>query len=119
MPITAEDVREIALSLPDSSEKLSWGMPTFRVAGKVFAALGEDDTTVGFKCPREERAELIAAEPAKFFLRAGHDDNYAWLRARLAALDDRAELRAILADAWRQAAPKRLAEAHPNLGTPA
>ncbi|MEV8531816.1 MmcQ/YjbR family DNA-binding protein [Streptomyces sp. NPDC051211] len=116
MPVTAEDVRVIALSLPGSSEQLAWGMPTFRVGGKMFAALGDDDTTVGVKCPKEDRAELIAAEPDKFFLREGHDDNYAWLRVRLTAVEGTAELRAILADAWHQAAPKRLAQAHPELG---
>ncbi|WP_327303224.1 MmcQ/YjbR family DNA-binding protein [Streptomyces sp. NBC_01298] len=121
MATTAEDVREIALSFPESSEKLAWGMPTFRVggangkSGKIFVALGDDDTSIGVKCPREDRAELIAAEPEKFFLRPGHDDNYDWLRVRLAAVEDAAELRSILTDSWRQAAPKRLAAAHPEL----
>ncbi|MFF0739812.1 MmcQ/YjbR family DNA-binding protein [Streptomyces sp. NPDC004111] len=115
---TSEDVRRVALALPDTTEKLAWGQPTFRVAGKVFAALGDDDSTVAFKCPKEERAELIAAEPQKFFLRAGHDDNYNWLRARLAAVEDEEELRAILLDSWRQAAPRRLLAAHPDLAAP-
>lgn len=125
MATTAEDVRKIALSLPDSSEKLAWGMPTFRVgggasgkSGKIFAALADDDTSIGVKCPQEDRAELIAAEPEKFFIRPGHDDNYAWLRVRLAAVEDAAELRSILTDSWRQAAPKRLAAAHPELDRP-
>ncbi|MGW4689383.1 MmcQ/YjbR family DNA-binding protein [Streptomyces sp. NPDC004244] len=115
MAVTAEDVRTTALSLPDSSEKLSWGMPTFRVGSRIFAALGDDDTTMGVKCPKEDRAELIAAEPDTFFIRTGHDDDHSWLRVRLGALEDRAELRAILVDSWRQAAPTRLAEAHPDL----
>ncbi|MGW1770869.1 MmcQ/YjbR family DNA-binding protein [Streptomyces sp. NPDC002104] len=122
MATTAEDVRAIALSLPDSSEKLAWGMPTFRVggaasgkSGKIFAALGDDDTSIGVKCPREDRAELLAAEPEKFFIRPGHDDTYAWIRVRLAAVEDTVELRSILTDSWRQAAPKRLAAAHPEL----
>ncbi|MCX5010633.1 MmcQ/YjbR family DNA-binding protein [Streptomyces sp. NBC_00555] len=115
MGTTAQDVRTIALSLPDSSEKQAWGMPTFRVGGKIFAALGEDDTSIGVKCPKEDRAELIAAEPEKFFIREGHDDNYAWLRVRLEAVEDGAELRSILIDSWIQAAPKRLAAAHPEL----
>lgn len=128
MATTAEDVRKIALSLPDSSEKLAWGMPTFRVGGgangksgkggKIFAALADDDTSIGVKCPQEDRAELIAAEPEKFFIRPGHDDNYAWLRVRLAAVEDTVELRSILTDSWRQAAPKRLAAAHPELDRP-
>ncbi|MFJ6852173.1 MmcQ/YjbR family DNA-binding protein [Streptomyces sp. NPDC091271] len=118
MTITADDVRAIALSLPDTAEKPAWGRPTFRVAGKIFAALGDDDATMGVKCPVEDRAGLLAAEPAKFFVREGHDDKYAWLRVRLAALDDVAELTAILADSWRLAAPRRLAAEHPELGLP-
>ncbi|WP_406864204.1 MmcQ/YjbR family DNA-binding protein [Streptomyces sp. HUAS MG47] len=117
---TADDVRRIALSLPEAVEKPAWGMPTFRVGagGKIFASLDDDDLAMGVKCPQEDRAELISAEPAKFFLREGHDDGYAWVRVRLAALEDDDELRAILADSWRQAAPRRLADRHPDVGVP-
>ncbi|WKX69419.1 MmcQ/YjbR family DNA-binding protein [Streptomyces sp. XD-27] len=111
---TAEDVRTIALALPETEEKLAWGIPTFRVKGKIFASLADDDASVGVKCPVEERAELIASEPEKFFIRPGHDDAFAWVRVRLAALDDTAELRDILHDSWRQAAPRKLAEAFPG-----
>ncbi|MGH3326076.1 MAG: MmcQ/YjbR family DNA-binding protein, partial [Streptomyces sp.] len=106
--VSADDVRTEALALPGTAEKLAWGQPTFRVAGKLFVSLGDDDTTIGVKCPREERGELIEAEPEKFFVVPGHDDNYNFLRVRLAALEDVGELRAILLDSWRQAAPKRL-----------
>ncbi|MET8725904.1 MmcQ/YjbR family DNA-binding protein [Streptomyces parvus] len=116
--ITAADVRSAALSLPDTTEKLAWGQPTFRVAGKIFASLGDDEASMGVKCPREDRAELIAAEPEKFFIREGHDDHYAWMRVRLAALEDRGELTAILVDSWRQVAPRRLAAAHPEPAAP-
>lgn len=108
--VTAEDVRAVALGLPETTEKLAWGQPTFRVAGKMFASLGDDDTTIGVKCPKEERDELIAAEPEKFFIKRGHDDNYNFVRVRLSALDDTAELRDVLLDSWRQAAPRRLTE---------
>ncbi|MGW2483712.1 MmcQ/YjbR family DNA-binding protein [Streptomyces sp. NPDC001571] len=113
---TAEDVRRIALGLPEATEKPAWGKPTFRVAGKIFASLGDDDAWMGVKCPKGDRDELIAAEPDKFFLREGHDDNYAWLRVRLAALTGDDELSAILVDSWRQAAPRRLLDAHPAPG---
>ncbi|EGX59827.1 hypothetical protein SZN_10463 [Streptomyces zinciresistens K42] len=111
----AEDVRRIALSLPDSSEKIAWNMPTFRVAGKMFATLPEEETSLAVRCPKEERGELVLAEPEKFWI-AGHEAQFAWVRARLAALEDEAELRDILADSWRQAAPPRLLDAHPELG---
>jgi len=114
----AEDVRRIALSLPDTTEKTAWNMPTFRVAGKMFATLPEEETSMAVRCPKEERDELVLAEPEKFWI-ADHEAQFAWVRVRLAALDDEAELRDILTDSWRQAAPPRLLDAHPELGAPA
>ncbi|GAA4812786.1 MmcQ/YjbR family DNA-binding protein [Streptomyces ziwulingensis] len=116
MPV-AEDVRQIALSLPDTTEKISWSMPTFRVAGKMFATLPEDETSLAVRCPKEERDELVLAEPEKFWI-ADHEAQFAWVRARLAALDGEGELRDILADSWRQAASPRLLETYPRLGLP-
>lgn len=113
----AEDVRRIALSLPDTTEKIAWSMPTFRVAGKMFATLPEDETSIAVRCPKEERDELVLAEPDKFWI-ADHEAQFAWVRAWLSALDDEDELRDILADSWRQAAPSSLLEAHPELGPP-
>ncbi|MET9297428.1 MmcQ/YjbR family DNA-binding protein [Streptomyces sp. NPDC003077] len=112
---TADDVRALALGLPETSEKLTWGVPTFRVGGRIFASLAEDDASMGFLCPKEDRAELIEAEPDKFFIRPGHDDRSAWLRVRLAALEDADELRAILLDAWRLRAPTGVVKAHPEV----
>jgi hypothetical protein len=113
----AEDVRRIALSLPDTAEKIAWSMPTFRVAGKMFATLPEDETSIAVRCPKEERDELALAEPGKFWI-ADHEAGFAWIRVRLASLEDADELRDILADSWRQAAPPRLLESYPELGLP-
>ncbi|MDX3520800.1 MmcQ/YjbR family DNA-binding protein [Streptomyces scabiei] len=114
----AEDVRRTALSLPDTTEKVAWNMPTFRVAGKMFATLPEDETSMAVRCPKEERDELVLAEPGKFWI-ADHEAGFAWVRVRLSALEDEPELRDILADSWRQAAPTGLLDAHPELGLPA
>lgn len=118
MSPNAEDVRRIALSLPDTTEKTAWSMPTFRVAGKMFATLPEEETSIAVRCPKEERDELVLAEPRKFWI-AGHEAGFAWVRVRLAALEDDDELRDILADSWRQAAPPRLLDSYPALGLPA
>lgn len=114
----AEDVRRICLSLPDTTEKIAWSMPTFRVAGKMFATLPEEETSIAVRCPKEERDELVLAEPGKFWI-ADHEAGFAWVRVRLASLEDSDELRDILADSWRQAAPPRLLESYPELGLPA
>ncbi|WP_152773854.1 MmcQ/YjbR family DNA-binding protein [Streptomyces spongiae] len=113
----AEDVRRVALSLPDTAEKIAWSMPTFRVAGKMFATLPEDETSIAVRCPKEERDELVLAEPDKFWI-ADHEAGFAWVRVRLTALEDETELHDILADSWRQAAPSRLLESYPELGLP-
>ena len=52
---------------------------------------------------------------AREVLGAAHEAGSHWVRARLAALEDMAELYDILVDSWRQAAPPRLLEAHPGL----
>lgn len=114
--VTGDDVRRIALALPDTTEKIAWSMPTFRVAGKMFATLPEDETSIAVRCPKEERDELVLAEPDKFWI-ADHEAMFAWVRARLSALD-KDELSDILADSWRQAAPTRLLDAYPELGLP-
>ncbi|EXU68358.1 hypothetical protein Z951_10095 [Streptomyces sp. PRh5] len=106
---TSDDVRAIALSLPETTEKIAWSMPTFRVAGKMFATLPEDETSMAVRCPKVEREELVLAEPEKFWV-ATHEASSAWVRVRLAALDDLDELRDILLDSWRQAAPAALLE---------
>ena len=108
---TADDVRRIAFALPEVEEKLAWGQPTLRVRGKIFASLSDDEESMGFRFPRDEREEMLAAEPDKFFVIRGHDDRFNWLRARLPAIDED-ELREIVVDAWRSAAPKRLAASY-------
>ncbi|MFJ1750778.1 MmcQ/YjbR family DNA-binding protein [Streptomyces sp. NPDC088116] len=106
----AEDVRRIALSLPQTVEKEAWDMPTFRVAGKMFVTVPDDQTSFAVRCPRHERTELIAAEPEKFWV-PPHEASSAWVRVRLGALEDLDELRDILVDSWQQAAPEDLRSA--------
>ena len=108
--LDSEDVRRIALSLPETVEKVAWEMPTFRVAGKMFITVPDDETSFAVRCPRHERTELIAAEPEKFWV-PPHEAGSSWVRVRIAALDDRDEMRDILVDSWKQAAPPRLRDA--------
>ncbi|MFJ9407019.1 MmcQ/YjbR family DNA-binding protein [Streptomyces sp. NPDC101393] len=111
----SDDVRRIALSLPETVEKQAWGMPTFRVAGKMYITVPDDETSFAVRCPRLERQELIAAEPEKFWV-PPHEASSSWVRVRLAALEDERELRDILVDSWKQAAPTRLLDAFPGDG---
>ena len=109
MTATGDDVRAYALSLPGTSEQFAWGMPIFRVERRLFLTLPEDETSMAVRCPIVDRDELVVAEPAKFWI-AGHEAGNPWVRVRLAALDDRAEMRAIILDSWQLAAPSELLE---------
>ncbi|WP_035791799.1 MmcQ/YjbR family DNA-binding protein [Kitasatospora mediocidica] len=110
--INADDIRRIALSLPQTAEKEAWSMPTFRVAGRMFVTVPDDQTSFAVRCPRHERTELIAAEPEKFWV-PPHEASSAWVRVRLGALEDLAELYDILVDSWTQAAPEDLVHSLP------
>ena len=107
--LDADDVRRIALSFPETVEKERWSHPTFDVAGKMFVTVPDDQTSFAVRCPRFDREELIAAEPHKFWV-PQHEASSAWVRVRLSALEDVQELRDVLFDSWRQAAPGRLTE---------
>lgn len=106
--LDAEDVRRIALSLPGTTERELWHHPTFHVAGRMFVTVPGDATSFAVRCPRHERAELIASEPDKFWV-PPHEAHSSWVRARLSALEDPTELYDILVDSWHQAAPPDLA----------
>ncbi|MFI2233022.1 MmcQ/YjbR family DNA-binding protein [Nocardia testacea] len=108
MTATGDDVRAYALALPATTEQFAWGMPTFRVDSRLFLTLPEDETSMAVRCPIVDRDELVQAEPGKFWI-AGHEANNAWVRVRLAALDDLDEMRDIVLDSWRLAAPESLA----------
>lgn len=111
MPVTAEDVREVALQLPRAYEAWVRSHHKFRVGSLVFASVDPDETTLGFGFPREERAALVESEPEKFFLPPRPSDlRYQWVCAWLSALD-RDELEELVTDAWAMCVPKSVAAA--------
>jgi hypothetical protein len=105
---TESDVRAIALSLPETEERPSYGTPGFRVRDRLFARIREAGVLL-VRCADEgEKDFLLRADPEKFFT-IPHYDGHASVLVRLAAVD-RDELAELLTDAWRVRAPKRLAE---------
>jgi hypothetical protein len=101
-----ETVRGVALALPGVEEGSSYGTPGFRVSGKFLARLWEDGETLVVKCGDEERDFRIQAAPRTFFI-TEHYRGYPTVLVRLARVQ-LAELREVLEEAWRRAAPKRL-----------
>lgn len=105
---TEDDVRRIALSLPETSERPSYeGTPSFRTKRKAFTRIrGDGESIVVFVDSVEEKEVLLASDSTKFFT-TSHYDGYPAVLVRLAEADID-ELRELLTDSWRLAAPKRV-----------
>jgi hypothetical protein len=110
-----QKVREAALELPETEERLSHGQPTFFVAGKQFAQFranhhGDDKTVV---CVRtsglDEQSVLIEADRDTYskpaYLRSWVSINLAGGNVDWDHVADR------IAVSWELAAPRRLLEA--------
>jgi hypothetical protein len=108
VPVTVEDVRRLALSLPRTTEHLVRDQVKFRVKQLVYASFSRDETLMGFGFPREQRAGLVESEPDKFRLPPPADMRYQWVVAELAALDLH-EMTELVTDAWTMVVPKRVA----------
>jgi hypothetical protein len=99
-------VRRVALALPGVEEGVSYGTPSFRVRGKFLARLREDGESLAVKCGFDERDLRIQADPETFFT-TDHYRGYPTVLVRLAHVTT-VDLRAVLEQAWRVNAPKRL-----------
>ena len=65
--MTADDFREMALSLPEGVESAHMEHPDFRVGGRIFASLGYPDEGWGMVIlPVEEQARVCEEEPEVF-----------------------------------------------------
>ena len=106
--VTIEDVRAVARQLPRSYEALVRDRVKFRVGRIVWLAFSADETTMGFAFPKEERAALVASDPAKFLMPGQGDLRWNWAVVRLSAIDAE-EMRELVLDAWRLVVPKSVA----------
>jgi len=106
--MTFDDVRRIALALPEAEERVTWETDiTFRVRDRIFAIGGEEATHVSIKASLETQAELVELDPATFAPSA-YTGRFGWVTVDLARVDE-ALLTSLLREAWRRSAPKKLA----------
>ena len=110
-------VREAALALPETEERLSHGQPTFFVASKQFAQVRDNHHGDGkiVVCVRtsgpDEQALLIEADPDTYS-RPAYLGPSGWVSINLAGEEvDWEHASDRLATSWELAAPRRLLEA--------
>ena len=107
MSASFEDVRKFALTLDGVEEGLSYGTAALKVRGALFARLKEDGETLVVRMGFDERDEMIAADPAAYFV-TDHYLNYKWILVRLPRIELDA-LRDLLRSACRLAASEKAA----------
>lgn len=82
MAVTYDNVREIALALPNVDEGTSYGTPALKVKKKMFVRLKEDGETIVLKTSYEEREELMSHDPETYFI-TDHYLNYPYILVNL------------------------------------
>ncbi len=112
---TLERIRRTCLELPEVSERLSHGAPTFFVRGKrAFVMVltdhhGDGRFAIWCAAPDGLQRMLVEADPERFFVPpyVGHRG---WLGVRLDRSLDWDELTGIVEDAFAEVAPRALVE---------
>ena len=108
-------IRKLCLTLPETSERVSHGAPTFFVSGRrSFATVmsdhhGDGRFAVWCAAPAGMQGMLVEADPERFFVPpyVGHRG---WLGFRLDRGFQPDELAGILEDAYAEVAPAILVE---------
>ena len=122
---TWDDVRRIALALPETEERLSRELRQWRVKDKGFVwerplrradleALGDDapdGPILGARVEHVGAKEALLADDPSVYFTTPHFDGYPAILVRLdeIALED---LRELIVEAWLVRAPRRLAETY-------
>jgi hypothetical protein len=113
---TLDRLRKICLGLPETTERLSHGAPTFFVRDKrAFVMVltdhhGDSRFAIWCAAPAGLQTMLVEADPERFFVPpyVGHRG---WLGFRLDRALDWDELAGIVEDAYAEVAPPKLVEA--------
>ena len=122
---TWDDVRRIALALPDTSERVARDLCQWRVKDKLFVwerplrrgdyeALGDaarDGPILGARVEHLVAKEAMLADDSGVFFTTPHFDGYPAVLVRLEEIAPE-DLEEVIVEAWMAQAPKRLVKAY-------
>jgi hypothetical protein len=110
--LTCDDIRRIALALPEAHEAAHFDATSFRVKGKIFCTMGSDHPRAALKLDPEDQRNLVEAHPDAISPVAGYWGRSGWTVVEGGGLDER-----LVADlmrmAWARVAPKKLLQSRP------
>jgi hypothetical protein len=102
-------VRKICLALPETTEKLSHGEPTFFAGKKVFTMFANnhhDDGHIAVWVPAKPGMQaLLIHDAPELFFKPPYVGVRGWVGIELARISDE-DLASMIRDAWRLIAPK-------------
>src|ERR671916_784150 len=118
---TWDDVRRLALALPETSEAgmtwkvkdkgFVWDRPLRKKELADLGAAAPDGPILGVRTPDVGAKETLLADSPHIYFTTPHFNGYPAVLVRLGEIDVD-ELAEILAEAWLVQAPKRLAKAY-------
>jgi hypothetical protein len=111
MPVTVDEIRELAASLPRSYEAIVRGRVKFRIGQIVYLALAADGSTMGCGFPKEFRQAAVEAEPEKFSLPSQSDMRFNWIHVNLDVIHYD-EMRDLVENAWSRCVPQYVARGY-------
>jgi hypothetical protein len=126
---TWDDVRRLALALPETEEGSMFGSPAWKVRKKHFvwerplrkadlAALGDaapDGPILGAMVEHLVAKEAVLADAPTVFFTTPHFDGYPCVLVRLDAIAAE-DLEEVVTEAWLCRAPQRIADAYLEAG---
>ena len=105
--MTADDIRAVALSMPQAVELPHFEKTSFRVAGKIFATLTPDGARLMVKLPEEIKEALKQSGPETILPLPGAWDRGGSTLIEVAAMDP-GKVADLIRLAWRTTAPAKL-----------
>jgi predicted DNA-binding protein (MmcQ/YjbR family) len=102
-----EEIRSRCLALPEATEVEAWGHPSFRAGKKMFAAYGvySGEPTLSMKVGHDRQEELL--QDSRFFP-TPYAARQGWVSILVDRKTDWNEMGALLREAYRQVALKRM-----------
>jgi len=102
-------IRRICLALPEATEKVAWGSPTFRVRDRIFVMFvnnhhGDGRLAIWCNADRDAQVAVVDADPRRFFV-PPYVGPRGWIGIRLDRRPNWAVVAALIEEGHRRVAP--------------
>ena len=102
-------IRRICLALPEATEKIAWGSPTFRVRDRIFVMFvndhhGDGRLAIWCNADRDAQVAVVDADPRRFFV-PPYVGPRGWIGIRLDRRPNWAVVAALIEGGHRKVAP--------------